>query len=374
MNVLLLSGASKQDIAWARHFLSNEFHGIEFRHVHLSRPTNGRLRVEKKQIEDIRRAFPFVFLAMPYRINAVESVARKLSIPCAAVTQAPHPVQAWVLSSWWNAALPDEGDVELFPSGDLLYLLPKDHGYVERFTPLLGKNTEHLYRDDIHKILVPINESMIRTCARVCQAGLGQWIAERLPRHKEAAFFLAPMDADAISIIPEIPESDRIFWLGGNAVTNRLLSLLDKADAVLAHDDASALLPTLMERKCITEASVGRGVASCLTGVNDYISGGFRSNFQVVRSRFIHHYLKHGLISEKCFTAEHLKNLIQEYRHDLRINVNWDCHVRQCWQTSNARKTSSTRKKLRKLFRDPYKYCDDSKNRFVRFCRVLFKE
>lgn len=187
-------------------------------------------------------------------------------------------------------------------------------------------------------------------------------------------FFLAPMDEAAIAIITDIPEHSHLFWVGSNAVRNRYLSLLDKVDAVLAHDTATALLPTFMDRHCVTEVSVGHDVALCLTDVANYVHGGFRSNFETMRSPLLHHYLERGLISERCFTAEQLENSIQGYRRDLCIGINWDSQVRECWRTRSARKKSSARKKLRKLLRDPYKYCDDSKNRFVRFCRIFFEK
>ncbi len=338
-----------------------------------------RGRTDRDGLLSLRGKYPFTGLVLASRDRAVESASRKLGIPCVAVSPAPAPLHVWALDSVWHdrrlQAIAREDDcIETWGEEDLLCLLPKSQRYYSRFDPLLGKYSELFYDPGRRMVLVPVSRAVDAVCRLKLGCGVRKWLLD-LPRHRDVRYVVIPLDETGLFPSDGFWPREDVLRLGSNAFNHRLLSLIDKADAVLATDSVSSVLPLFMGRLCLADPRLASGVAKTLPSLKRWVTSWDTGGFSCLRPRLITFLLECGLVADKNVCMGALCGIWgEEHMMQLSSVEQWFSLAALSWTERRSQPTRRSRvfKKLCKLFRDPYMFCNDSQYKPLYAVRRLF--
>ncbi len=342
------------------------------------------------------RIFPFDIIFMYGRNPELQEAARTCHLPVVSFFKAPYPLDGWIVDSKHHqtaltVSIDDDGEDGYHGRSDMMNVIPSFARYYNRFSPYTGGFAEAVYDRNIRKVLIPVFSDYRRFTNHVtdhatdCIADtddirdpLNAWLESILPFAPELLYLVVPMEnmGNEMASVSSPGDASYIRWLSPSDGRNQILSLIDKADGVLALDIRAAVLPMLMGKW-----------TCCLPGISDmseqwpsftdWLADGAQKArincsrcFQ--RQRFI---LNCCIVPKTDWALQSIsESVVSEMMPPITSHDNIKDSLRPDYSTEErgATQRSIWRRKLKKLWRNPYRYCADSRYTFLRLLKLVF--
>lgn len=323
------------------------------------------------------------------RNDALEKAAIKFNKTLFSFFKSPYPLDGWLLDSTWHRralrhAIFDSQSISCdHCRSDMMNVIPSFARYYNRFSPYTGSFAKEVYDKSVRKVVVPVfcdyrrfTDKQSPADGSICN--LNSWIKSILPFEKRLLYLIVPMEDhfDMSSLGLSMNENEFFRWLTPAEAKNQLLTLIDKADCVLALDAKAAVLPMLMGKWTCGLPDMS-DISAELPSFVDWIANGAKK----ARMNCERCFRRQRFILNCCIvpkTAWVLQSICEKAESDDMESFIQANQMQYCLLSdytpdeSGIRKRNRWRRKLRKLWRDPYKYFDDSKYPCLRKLKFIF--
>jgi hypothetical protein len=313
------------------------------------------------------------------RNDRLQQAARKCRIPVVSFFEASYPLNGWIVDSpHHQAALTvsmndTKGACVYHGRPDMMNVIPSFVRYYNRFRPYTGCFAHVLYNNHLRKVVIPVFSDYRRWMngsdpARTSGSDLDEWLQSILPVHEKLLYLVVPMDTQGswMPSVSSVRDDTHVHWLTVSEGKHQILSLIDKADGVLALDIRAAVLPMLM------------GKWTCrLPGLSDLsvqwpsFTEWLAHDAPVPLTNCNRCFQRQCFVLNCCIlpkTGWAVWNIIQNVRRNkipLLDNHTQMREVLESCYTAEERglcQRALYRRKLKKLWRNPHGYCADSRS------------
>ena len=337
-----------------------------------------------EQLNTIKnKIFPFDGIFVKGRNKFLESVAAKLNVFLLTFAKTPYPLDVWLLHSPWHKKLQDkfksnQWDNPASSFHEVIPEIPSYDTYYLRHNPYTGEHSKRLYDPNKKKILVPLYYYYRSFISETYPRRFLKWLEKMTSEKEELTFFLLPMSERSDRLQTHFQDSkDGVFWLEKQDGRDQALSLIDKADCVLALDNAGALLPLLLNKPVCRDPKIAIELVSQLPKITDWINGRIAEDqFRDQREKLLHHIFAHVVVPKQWRSLLRFKKAFST-NHALTLTEprSWSICQQTASGNDKVHKIVNNRwiRKFKKLQRDPYTFFDDSSSPFLKPLRYFFR-
>jgi hypothetical protein len=355
--------------------------GLDFPYLSLN-------TIDESALSQIRKKkFPFDAIFLKGHNHQIEMASKQLGVFLLAFGSAPWPLDVWVVEPTWPRNAADRtgnagtGESLIDNSGGgsgYLGMLPLCISDYSRYAPYIGKASEFLYAPKTTCVLVPLHDHFNIAVGQRCLSRILVHINSLVDKYRDLFFMIAPMSKRLDRLKSLLSHSGtNTAWLNPASARKQFLSLTEKSAATLALDTTSALVPLLMGKPVCRETDLYGDFIRALPTIDDWLSGMVSvARMSSIGQRLASLALSYHIIP-KCHGALVRYQTSRIIRTPVPIN-----HSAYWTECRNLEKESQELRlptapafvrKLRKLVKDPYAFCNDSRIQLIRSFRVAFK-
>lgn len=344
--------------------------------------------IDESTLAKIReKKFSFDAIFVKGRNRQIEMAAEQLGVFYLTFGSAPWPLDVWIVESTCPKNSADRtcsagtGEPSIDSSGagsGFLGKLPLCESDYSRYAPYIGKASELLYAPKTSCVLLPLYDHFKQTVGQHSLSRIWVHINSLINKHRDLFFLIAPMSkrADRLKSLLGNSGSNTV-WLDPASVRRQILSLTEKSAATLALDTTSALVPLLMGKPVCRGTDFYDDFIGVLPTLDDWLSGTVSvARMSSIGQRMASRALSYHIIP-KCHGALVRYQTSRSTRTPLPINypAYWNKYRNFEQESLEMRQPASPAifRKLRKLRKDPYAFCNDSKIPVIRNFRKAFK-
>jgi hypothetical protein len=337
-----------------------------------------------EQLNTIKnKIFPFDGIFVKGRNKFLESVAAKLNVFLLTFAKTPYPLDVWLLHSPWHKKLQDkfksnQWDNPTSSFHEVIPEIPSYDTYYLRHNPYTGEHSKRLYDPNKKKILVPLYYYYRSFISETYPRRFLKWLEKMTSEKEELTFFLLPMSERSDRLQTHFQDSkEGVFWLEKQDGRDQALSLIDKADCVLALDNAGALLPLLLNKPVCRDPKIAIELVSQLPKITDWINGRIAEDqFRDQREKLLHHIFAHVVVPKQWRSLLRFKKAYSTNNALMLTEPrSWSICQQTVFGNDKVHKIVNNQwiRKFKKLQRDPYTFFDDSSSPFLKPLRYFFR-